>query len=314
MTAAACSAVLCAALVVFGAGCNDKNSQGPQVAESTSQPAYAIRYPDSLAKTTASANNHEQAARTAMGKWSAFPTTLKEPDWKVVGDVIAAAAEDGKSAGYDREAEQQAEVKRFMDDERDEIVKRVGGGAQSVNKQGGCNVDVYGAVSIGLKDAIDDRFKKRIRERGDAYILIERNEEKIGKQNVAAVQDQAASVAETSWRVHVGMEREHDRLEALAAEASSVRSTLDDFIEDEKKLQAEPGRSADEKKSSQERVALAEKSKGQVDASEQGAKDALASFEEKQKTLKKDLDDALAALKQAIDDKAAAQPAKPKKK
>jgi len=303
---------LFAVLLVATGGCNDKNSKGPQVADSTSQPAYAIRYPDTLAKSTATAANHETAARAAMGKWSAFPGQLKDPDWKIVGDVVAAAAEDGKSAGYDREAEQQAQVQRFMDDEKDEIVKKVGGSAQYANKQAGCNADVYGAVSLGLKDAVEDRFKKRIRERGDAYILIERNTEKIGKANVPAVQDQAASVAEASWRVHIGMQREHDRLEELAAEASSVRSTLDDFIEEEKKLQAEPGRTADEKKSSQERVALAEKSKGTIEAGEQGAKDALAAYEEKQKALQKELDDALAALKQAIDDKAATQPAKKK--
>jgi len=304
---------LVVALAVFGTGCSDKNSKGPQVADSTSQPAYAIRYADNLAKTTAAASKHEDAARATMGKWAAFPGQLKEPNWKVVGDVVAAAAEDGKSAGYDREAEQQAYVQRFFDDEREEIVKKVGGSAQYANKQAGCNADVYGAVSLGLKDAVADRFKDRIRERGDAFIIIERNQDKIGKANVAAVEDQAASVAEASWRVNVGIVREHDRLDELAAEASSVRSTLGDFVEEEKKLQAEPGRSAEEKKSSQERVALAEKSRGTIDASEQAAKDALASFEEKQKTLKKDLDDALASLKQAIDDKAAAQPAKAKK-
>lgn len=312
MRSNALRAGLLAVVLVAASGCSDKNSKGPQVADSTSQPAYAIRYPDTLAKSTATAANHETAARAAMGKWSAFPGQLKDPDWKVVGDVVAAAAEDGKSAGYDREAEQQAHVQRFMDDEREEIVKKVGGSAQYVNKQAGCNADVYGAISIGLKDAVDDRFKKRIRERGDAYILIERNQEKIGKANVGAVQDQAASVAETSWRVNIGMQREHDRLEELAAESSSVRSTLDDFIDDEKKLQAEPGRSADEKKSSQERVALAEKSKGTIDANEQAAKDALGAYEEKQKQLKKELDEALAALKQAIDDKAASAPAKKK--
>src|SRR5687767_14892823 len=89
---------LFAVLFLAGVGCNDKNSKGPQVADSTSQPAYAIRYPDNLAKSTATAANHENAARAAMGKWAAFPGTLKDPDWKIVGDVVAAAAEDGKSA------------------------------------------------------------------------------------------------------------------------------------------------------------------------------------------------------------------------
>ena len=88
-----------------------------------------------------------------------------------------------------------------------------------------------------------------------------------------------------------------------------MRSTLQDFIEDEKKLQAEPGRSPEEIKSSQERVQIAEKSLAAVDGAEQQAKDALAQYEQKQKDMKKEHDDALAALKKAIADKAAAAPA-----
>lgn len=300
---------LAAAVLLGAAGCNEKSGKGPKVAESTDQPAYAIRYPESLQKTTTSAQQHEEKARTAMKKWPEFPNQVKDPaDWNVIGDVIDAADEDGKSAAYDAEAEQQAQVQAFMDDERDELTKKIGGGAQYAAKQGGCNVDVYGAVSQGLKDGVDDRFKERIRERGDAFILIERNQEKIGKPNKAAVEDTAATVAEASWRVNVAMERERDRMKEQAAQASSVRSTLNEFIEEEKKLQAEPGRSADEIKSSQERVQVAEKSLAAIDGAEQQAKDALAQYEERHKAMKKEHDDALSALKKAIADKASAQP------
>lgn len=301
---------LAAAVLLGGAACNEKNGKGPKVADSTDQPAYAIRYPESLQRTTGNSAAHEEKARTAMSKWSTFPGQVKDPaDWKIIGEVIDAADEDGKSASYDEEAEQQAQVQSFLDQERDPIVKKVGGSAQYAAKQGGCNVDVYGAVAGGLKDAVDDRFKERIRERGDAFILIERNQEKIGKPNVPAVKDTAASVAEASWRVNIAMERERDRLKEKAGQASGVRSTLQDFIEDEKKLQGEAGRTPDEIKASQERVQVAEKSLATLDGAEQQAKDAVAQYEEKQKAIKKEHEDALKALKQAIADKAGSQPA-----
>lgn len=303
-----------AALLVSAAACSEKSGKGPKVAESTDQPAYAIRYPENLQKTTTNAAGHETKAREAMKTWPEFPNKVKDPaDWKVIGEVIDAADEDGKSAAYDAEAEQQAQVQAFMDDERDELTKKIGGGAQYAAKQGGCNVDVYGAVSQGLKDGVEDRFKERMRERGDAYILIERNQEKIGKPNKAIVEDTAADVAEASWRVNIAMERERDRMKAQAEQAGAVRSTLKDFIEDEKKLQAEAGRTPDEIKASQERVQIAEKSLAAVDGAEQQAKDALAQYEQKQKDMKKEHDDALAALKKAIADKAAAAPPPAKK-
>jgi hypothetical protein len=301
---------LAAAVLLGGAACNEKNGKGPKVAESTDQPAYAIRYPENLQRTSGNAAGHEEKTRTAMSKWSAFPGQVKDPaDWKVIGQIIDAADEDGKSSSYDQEAEQQAQVQSFIDQEREPIVKKIGGSAQYAAKQGGCNVDVYGAVSGGMKDAFEDRYKERIRERGDAYILIERNKEKIGKPNVAAVEETAATVSEASWRVNIAMERERDRLQEQVGQASGVRSTLQEFIEDEKKLQAEAGRTPDEVKASQERVQVAEKSLAALDGAEQQAKDAVAQYEQKQKALKQEHEDALKALKQAIADKAGSQPA-----
>lgn len=290
------------------AGCSDKNGRGPKTADPSGQPAYAIRYPENLTRTTGASQKHEQAARTSMSKWGAFPGQLKNTDWEVVGKVIDTAAEDGKSASFDEEAERQQHVQAFLDEEREPLVKKIGGSAQYTAKQGGCNVEVYGAVAGGFKDAFDERFKARIRERGDAFILIERNQEKIGKANLPAVQDTAASVAETSWRVNVALERESERLKEVAGRAGGVRSTLDDFIEDEKKLQAEPGRTPEEVKSSQERVTLAEKSRADLDAAEQAAKDAVAQHEEKRKALKTEFENALSELEKAIAEKAKSEP------
>jgi hypothetical protein len=184
----------------------------------------------------------------------------------------------------------------------------VNGTAGQKLKEAGCTGEVGGTISWAMGEAVNKQLQKRLRSRNDAFVVIERYRTAIGPQNVSQLEKLADDVAEASYTVHVLMVQQRADLDRLVADKSDVKKTLDRYIKDETDFQAEPGRTADEKKASSDRVTAANKSKADIENAAPRAEAASKDAEKSIDAATKDYDDALKGLKARIDDKKKSEP------
>lgn len=276
-------------------GCQPKRE--PEVASSAGEASYAIAYPAELSTVASGFDEHRREGTKLAAGFTGYPDQLKDANKAQVLQVIERADEAGRSSSYVERAKQMEQVTSFFDAEKDEINKKVGGSAQYVAKQKGCDVDVYGTVAKSLKDSVDKQVEKRQRDRNEAQLIIERYRVSLGKPNAAALEKQADEISRASYLVNVELVERKNKLTAMIGESDRVKKTSDSFIERERAFQAEPGRTDPEKKASDERITAMNQSKSAVDAAVTQAKTQLADIDNKIKASQKEYADAIAALK-----------------
>jgi len=270
------------------------------LASSASQPTYALKYADDVSATTKALADRQAEEKQLSGGWAAKVDALKKTDWDKVLLIVEKSDEAGKSAGY---AEAQGEanaVRSFFESERDAINAKVAGNANYAAKQGSCTADVGGAAIAGLKDGIDKQLEKRLRAKNDAFVIIERYRNQLGKENAGALEKLADEIARASYIVHVELKEQREKLRARLSDKSAAAKALDDLIKDEKAYQAEAGRTDAEKKASEDRVAAATKARADLDTATQQAEVASKTIDQQIEAATKDYDDQLKALKAKI--------------
>lgn len=298
------TATLLAALGCLGAlaGCEQKGANEPK-AVSIDQGSSAQRYPAMLARSNQRIRDREAKAKATSEKLPTAIDKISDTDWALVEKIVDASDKAGEDGGYGATMRELEGVRTFHEEEKDAIVRKVGGSAQYVVKQKGCDADVYGAVSQGLRDAVDERMRERLRSSNDAFILIARHEEALGKKNVPALEDLADEIAMTSYTVHVEMPEAKEQLEAVLSGASDARSALNTFIAEEKEYAADAKRKPAEKQASDARVKNAEAQLQALETAETEAKENLKDLEQRAKDLESAYDDGLSKLKDAINAK-----------
>jgi hypothetical protein len=280
----------------------------PVLAPSAGQPVYALRYADDLGGSARAFSDDQDQEHKLTTGWGTHLDDLKKPDWDLVRAVVDDSDAAGKSAAFaDAHGEVDA-VKTFWTDEKSTLDGKVAGGAQYAMKQATCasgctNVDVGGPAVFALNEGMDKELLKRLHGSNDAFVLIERQRTALGETNAKALEKLADDVAQASYLVHVDMPVQLDRMKHMIADQKEVGSTLDRFINDEHAYQAQPGRTAEEKKASDERITEANKSKAGIDAAVAQAQVAVNSGDQTIKSITKDYDDALKALDDKIDQK-----------
>lgn len=297
MQAGLFAAALCGSFAL--AGCEQKGANEPK-AVSIDQGSSAQRYPAMLERTNQRIRDRETKAKEASAKFPTAIDKISDTDWAIVEKIVNASDEAGKDGGYAATQRELEGARTFYDEEREPIVKKVGGAAQYAVKQKGCDADVWGAVNQGFKDAVDERMRERLRDSNDAFILIERHEEALGKKNVPALEDLADEIAQTSYTVNVEMPEAQARLEAVLSGASDARSALNSFIKEEQEYAADPKRKPAEKQGSDARIKNAEAQLAALEKAETDAKENLKDLEQRAKDLDKAYDDGLSKLKDAI--------------
>ena len=230
-----------------------------------------------------------------------------------MSEVVTRADAAGKSADYAREAEQGRFVDQFFEEEKDELHRRVAGGVEYTAKQKGCNADLGGAAVGSMDKAVEKVLEDRLREHNEAHRYIDDHEAELGKANVEKLREQADEISRTSFLVYVGVHVTRRDLEAMVAEASDVKSTLDRTIDESNKTLADPNASASTKKAAQARRDTAEKAVMEVDEQVKQGQAALEKIDERNKALQDQYEKALDELKKKIDEKAEAQAATAKK-
>lgn len=291
--------------------CSSSNNKEPVVASSAGQSNYAVRYPSSLDGLRNDYSTKRQDAHTLVGNFARYPDELSGSAPEDVWPVLQGADEAGRSGSYAQERRSLEQVRTFFTEERDDISRRVAGSAQYAAQQKGCtNVEVGGAAGAALKDAIDKRIEKRLREHNEGHAALERIRTKLGKERADKLEKQADEIAEASYLVYVGLSDIKTRLNAQLAEADQIKKTLDASLASEGQFQATPGVTEGDKKASNDRVAALNKSKGDIDAVVAQGKELSKRIDADIKEAQKEYADAFAALKARWQSPGAAPPPK----
>jgi len=296
-------------MVAFGALCVACAGQKiePQVASSANQANYAAQYPASLQSISNDYVNTEGAVRKSTTDFAKYPEQLKDPPWPVVQGIVTRADEAGRSSSYVQGHHDSQAAQDFFTQENGEITRKVAGSAQYVVKKKDCDVDVSGAVSSSLKEAVDKQQEKRLRAHNDAHVIIERYRESLGKANAAALEKQADDISETSYLSYVRTVELKAQATRLLDEASQVRKTLDQSATEERTFQAEPGRSAADKKASNDRIAKMEYAKVRIDSAVPQLQALIKEIDQRNDAIKKEYETAFDALKKAIASKSSSK-------
>ncbi len=299
-----------ATLVAVGAlslsttiGCNRHSGLEPKVASSAAESGYAARYPSELQSTVKNGSDGQSEAKKIFSGFSNYPNELSNPKWPVVKSVIERSDEAGRSHSYIQALKEDRSTRKFYKEEEQELARKVAGSAQYMVKQKGCDVDVSGAVSHALKDTMNKQLDKRLHAHNEAFAVIDKNRESLGKKNADTLENHADAIAYASYLVYVDLIEQQAESNRMLDEASQVRRTLDDAINDERAYQAEAGRTDAEKKASNERLTAYQKSRGELDAAISQAEQAKVDKEKQIEQLQKDYDTALEGLKKAVESK-----------
>jgi hypothetical protein len=278
--------------------CSSSSNKEPAVASSAGQSNYAVRYPSSLDALRADYGTKRQDSHALVGNFARYPDELSGSAPEDVWPVLQGADEAGRSGSYVQERRSLEQVRTFFNEEKDDIGRRVAGSADYVAKQKGCaNVDVGGAANAALKDAVDKRIEKRLREHNEGHAALERVRHKLGKERADKLEKEADEVAEASYLVHVGLPDVKARLNAQLAEADQVKKTLDGALASEGQYQATAGITEADKKASNDRVTALNKSKGEIDGVVAQGQELSKRIDADIKEAQKEYADAFAALK-----------------
>jgi hypothetical protein len=283
-----------ACLLCTLAGCADKQPK-PIMVSSAGLPSYAISYPERLNAEASLLTQDRQQASEQSQKLHARTTELKPgADPAMLLAIVKQADQAGRSEAFVLANAEARDLREFWAEERGPISARVNGAAQkhlTESKCGTCGeADLGGPISYAMGAGIDKQLEKRLRACNEAHLLIEYNKDRLGAQNVPAIQKLADDIALTSYQVNVALPQSRNRIDAMLGESDEVDETLVRAIEWERDFQAS-NPTAGEKKESQERQAVLEKSRAALPPAVSAAESA-----------RKDLDPQIEALRERYAD------------
>lgn len=286
------------AAVGGGAGCAPKIE--PEIASASGESMYAAGYPAELQRTTDDITAAEAQIKELSGKFAGYPDALKSPPWAKVLEIVEKADAGGRAYAYVGARREVDGARAFFEAEKDEIVRKVAGSAQAAAKSKGVDLDVSGAVSHSLKDTVEKRLSKRLREQCEAHVMIERNQAALGKDNVGKLNEQADEIALASYVAHVAIVEHKVRLRRMIEEGQAIKVTLDAQVRAEQAYQAESGRTAPEKKASEERAEAMRKAAASVDSAVLQARSASEGADQRIEAAQKAYEGALGKLRAEV--------------
>jgi len=292
-----------AVLIAGAVGC--ASAQASPVVPSSAQASYAILYPATMQATSNDYVNTERDARRLTQDFARYPDQLKDPPWSLVQTIVVRADEAGRSSSYVDGRREAHSTEAFFTSENNEITRRVAGSAQSVTKKKECDVDVSGPVSSSLKEAVDRALEKRLRARNDANLTIDRYRDALGRPNAAVLDKQADDISSASYLANVHAVDLRREANSLLDEAGTVKRTLQQSAADERSFQAEPGRTAADKKASSERLARIEDAQVRIDAAIPQLQALTKEIDQRNAAMRDEYATAFDSLRKAIDAKAA---------
>jgi hypothetical protein len=267
---------------------------------SANEPAYAERYAGSLSAARESHVKDETFARQTSATFAGLPGELKAPDWNAVQRVVELADAAGKSGDYVQAIEESRLVTRFYAEEKQGLQQKVGGSVAYTAKEKQCDADFYGSVSGALDRAMEKTLERRLRDHNPAQRYIEDHAEALGEANVPKLEKRADEIALASYIVNVHLPDAKQELDALLAEASDVKATLERQQTEAQAVQADAKASAAAKKLAKQRLGL--------DGAISGAEQASKELEQRAETARSEYQKAFDAMVDVIEFEAKANP------
>jgi hypothetical protein len=276
-----------------------------QIASSAGEPGYAAAYPARFSGADKGLDAIATDARARMAELAGFPAQLTASDWKTVRGAYERADTAGRGRAYAEGQEEDQAVRRFFDEERDDIGRRITGAVNStVTKEAnGLEIDVSGSVAFALKDGVTKRLEKRLDATNEAKLFAERQGKAVGKKDVDKLAEQIDGISRTSYLVHVAYAEQRVLLARMRAEAKDVADTLDAEIESETARCQDPALEKDDKKACEERLAGLTQSRTALDQATQSYARTDEGMLAEQDKLTKEYQDAFEALLDAVDQK-----------
>lgn len=230
-----CWACLTALLISIGCA----PTKEPHVASSADQVGYARQVPAQLEGRSGRYQSDLENSKTILDeRFGTFVGELSETDWEIVEELYEKSQDEGKSRSYLAHRDEAEAVLGFYESEKKVLVSKVTSAAQHKAEEEGCKkAKLYGAVDWSLQKAVMDRVVERRRESSDAHLLIQREEEKLGKKNTKALEQQADEIMFASYMTHVGAPMQQQELERLVGEGADVKRALSRRIEEINELE-----------------------------------------------------------------------------
>jgi hypothetical protein len=252
------------------AGCEKNDQNRPPEAQSSADHAnYAEGYPERVDSVSGDIAKGQTKLNESASQFASYPGAVKDPtDYDVVVEVYKAADESGRSQAYVERAQENETVNKILDENNGEVTKKVAGAVQYTAQQGGCQAELGNAAAGAMKRTFEKRMEERMKEVNRGYEVIERNEDKLGENNVATLQKHSDDIASASYVANIQLPTRRSELRRLVEERSNVERTIDRQIEEENKLQADAGTSDKAKKASQPRVKDLDDAKQKLAASQ----------------------------------------------
>jgi hypothetical protein len=286
---------VCLTLALAFLGCSNQGGPAPRGAPSADHPAYATEYPARLTTAVARQDLDAKGGQALFEQIKKYPSELGSPDWAVAEGTYERAAEDGKSGHYAEVQRDSALVAKFFVDEKQQLVRQVGGSVDHEAKQNACKGDYYGAVSWGLEKAVQDRLKERADDASSALKYLEQHGDGLKKADRTVLEKQARDLALAAYLANVALPERHEELQALVAEHDGVKKTLARRREELEKTPADAG-DAEAKKSRQAELDAIKAAEAALAPAYDAAQKRLAQSEQEVERTQKAYDDAYDAL------------------
>ncbi len=245
-------------------------------------------------------DERERASREAFAKFAEYPAQIPAEHHALAREILAIAADEGRSQDYVRAAFETELVERYFDEEKQVFQTKVGGAAQYTAKQAGCKADVASPTLHALKKTVEKTLEDRLDRHSEAQRRIDENEKQLGAATAPKLREQAREVSRASYLAYVAAPLAKAALEAKLAEAEQVGKTLDSA---EKTYTARAGDAAldeSERKHAQGLAAEAREAKRLLATQVEAAKERLKTADDRLKKLQQEhqqaLDQLLAAL------------------
>jgi chromosome segregation ATPase len=287
------------ALLAF-AGCSQPKPE-PEIASSATEPSYAQEYPAAVAgEAEAFGKGQVELDRLGQG-FKKYPDELEgDVRWAEVAEVLEQADRVGRNRAYHDAIQDLTAVRKFYDEEREPLAKKVAGSAQYAAKEKGCDAEVGSAAAGGLDKGMDERLEERLRRANDAQRLVDRYREPLGKKNAATLERQANEVSRASYLARIELVERKVRLRAMIEEAETVKSTAAAAIDAERGYQSSPGRSDKDKEGAHARIEAMKKAQSSLDAAVDNAKQLAQDMDQRIAEAQSKYDQALQQMLEAV--------------
>jgi len=260
----------------------------PSAADQTS---YAVRYPSELDHLAKDLQQNEQDARAVMASWDAVPAELASVKDVDVRGLFVKADRAGRSSGYAAERKNDTIVRSFHREEQPEIAKKVFGYVDFAAK-GKCHdaEGVPGAAVAGVKEGVDKSLERRLRDANEATAFLEDEKGTLDKPTQEKLAKRLDDAAYASYLVNVAIGETKTALAERHAEASRVRTTLDDAVKEHKAKSEDASRPEAARKASAKRADELAAARKSIDGLAEQAKVGLDQADTRIAQLKKDYD------------------------